>query len=315
MKKIYFSVLLGVLVFGMMQTNGILKSERPKESFVIGISPWLEPQYDNNVQGFKDALAEHGLIDGKNVRFIEQNPQGDAQEQQKIIRSFIDRKVDLIYVLTAPGAVIAKSLTKDIPIVFSLVQFPVESGLVSSLEDSGNNLTGTRHYVPASKQFFAFERVVPHVESVAFVHEKGDIDSAQQLKEFQGLLSQRGIKIVDMPSGNLDDLKEKLNKQKDEFDSLYLACDPFVSSGADKVVIEFSKENQKPNFACSLDATLNGALVGNVVNFYNVGKMSGEKAALILMGAQPRWIRTQAPEESFVVINKKSAGELGITLP
>jgi ABC-type uncharacterized transport system substrate-binding protein len=36
---------------------------------------------------------------------------------------------------------------------------------------------------------------------------------------------------------------------------------------------------------------------------------------LILMGAQPRWIRTQAPEESFVVINRKSAKELGIQLP
>ena len=60
---------------------------------------------------------------------------------------------------------------------------------------------------------------------------------------------------------------------------------------------------------------LQGALVGNVADFYSVGRMSGEKAALILKGADPTWLGTESPREDYIMVNTKTAEKLGIPVP
>ena len=93
---------------------------------------------------------------------------------------------------------IIKGTAKEIPIVFSIVTYPVESGVIASLESSGNNLVGTRNYVPASRQYRHFSKIVPDMKKIAFVRHLGEPNSAFQKEEFSVFLEAKGISLVDV---------------------------------------------------------------------------------------------------------------------
>ena len=287
-----------------------------KKIFTIGITQWASnPDYDRNIQGFKDGLAEKGYTQGENVKFILKNPQANLDSQIEIVQSFVDHKVDLIYSLTTPGTLVTKGVTSRIPIVFSIVTYPVETEIVASLTSSGNNLTGTTNYVPASRQYFYFEKIYPSTKTLAFVHRKGEPNSAIQYKEFKEYLDKRKVALMDIAAVDLDDIQEKLKSNVEKIDALYEACDTLIQTGGAEVINQFSSQFKKPNFSCIKNGVLKGALIGNVKDFYAIGKTSGEKAALILEGVPPSKIQIESALEDGLIVNTKTAKELGLTVP
>jgi putative ABC transport system substrate-binding protein len=282
----------------------------------IGISGWgSNPEFGRCIDGFKAGLAENGFVEGNNVHFIHKNSETDLEVQRRIIESFVNEKVDLIFSLTTPGTLVAKSVTQTIPIVFSVVTYPVESGIIRSLESSGNNLAGTRNYVPVSRQYFTFEQLFSHTRTLGIVRRKDEPNSTAQRRELQALLERRGIALLDMPSVDLQDIRLQLEKNIDKVDAIFSPCDTLTHAGGEEIIIEFSKAYRKPSFACNKEGILKGHLIGNVGDFYSIGKISGEKAAYILMGAQPTWLETESPRGDYIVINLATARMLGIEVP
>ena len=310
--------LLGLLIIGGMAIY-FLKSTK-QEMVTIGIARWGgNPEFGRSIEGFKKGLAENGYEEGKNVRFIIENPETNLDKQRQIINSFIQAKVDLIFSLTTPGTIVAKELTNQmenpIPVVFSVCTYPVESDLIASLESSENNLVGTRNYVPFSQQYYAFERIFPHIKNFAVVRRKGEPNSTNQFKEVKTLLGERGIQVVDIAAVDLEDIRQQLEANVEAIDSVFSTCDTLTHAGGEEIIVEFSKQYKKPTFACNKEGVLKGHLVGNIGDFKAIGEISGEKAALILKGSKPTWLKTESPRENYIVLNKKTATEIGISIP
>jgi len=292
------------------------KTSPEKKMFTIGIARWnSDPTYNGNVEGFKEGLAEMGYVEGENVKFIIKTPESDLEIQRQIIQSFIDEKVDLIFSITTPGTLVAKKMTSEIPIVFSVCTFPVESDIVESLESSGNNTVGTRNYISVERQYDQFEKIYAGTKVLAFVHRKGEANSDAQYLEMKALLKEKGIEVIDIGAVDLDDMRAQLESVIEGVDSIFLACDTLINVGGDEIVIEISKKYKKPCFACLKGSIPKGALVGNVADFHAIGKLSGIKAALILDGANPSSLLTESPVEDYVIINTKTAREVGIEIP
>lgn len=285
-----------------------------KKPMVIGIAPFVSiPSFEKNVQGFKDALASHGYVEGKNVAFLVENAGGDPNKQLEIIQSFVDKKVDLIYSLSISGTLAAKGVTQEIPIVFSLVPYPSEAGIISSFESSGTNLVGTTNYVPVSRQYDLFEKVYPSLDVLAFVHGKNELSSSLRYLDFKEFLKEKGVHVIDVAAIDLEDLRLQLQNITETIDALYTACDIFIQSGGDEAVIEFSLEHKKPLFSCNKAGVRKGALAGRVVDLEALGRMSGEKAAQILSGTPVSSIPTENGEDE-IIINMKTAEKLGLNV-
>ncbi len=284
--------------------------------FTVGISQWnSDPDYETNIQGFKAGLAQKGFYAGKNIRYIQKNPYGKIENQIDILQAFVDEKVDLIYSLTTPGTLIAKGVTSKIPIVFSIVTYPVETGVIQSLVSSENNLVGIRNYVPAVRQYYYFEKLFPDTKTLAFVHHRGEPNAEIQLREFKDTLKTRHISVIDIAAVDLDDLQEQLQSQRNKVDALYMACDTLIQNGGDGLVIAWGQTNKKPTFSCLGGGVVNGALYGDVVDVFKIGRIAGDKAALILSGASPTNINTESFYEDHILINKKTADEFNIIIP
>ena len=298
--------------FGVFQLVGGPSSPVAK----IGIAGWgSNPEFQRSIEGFKEGLAAKGYVEGENVDFIIRNSETDLAVQRQIIEQFVAQDVDLIYTLTTFGTLTAMEVAKEVPIVFSVVTYPVESNVIASLESSGNNVVGTRNYIPPSRQFFVFERIVPGIRRMAFVRRKGEPNSTIQYREFEALLSQRGITLIDIAATDLEEIREKLLANIDGIDSIFSACDTLTHAGGEEIIVEISLAYRKPSFACNKEGILNGALAGNVGDFYRIGKISGEKAALILKGSLPTWLRTESPRDDYIIVNADTARKLGITIP
>ncbi len=312
------NIILMFVLVGVLIISGCAPSQTEDEEKIItiGIARWgANPEFTRNVQGFKDGLAENGYVEGENVEFIIKNPETDLELQRTIIESFVEQKVDLIFSITTPSTLVAKEMTSEIPIVFSVCTFPVESGLIASLESSGNNLVGTRNYISVARQYSAFKKVYPHTKTLAFVHRKGEPNSVAQYQEMKTLLEKKGIKIIDIAAVDLEDMHTQLEHVIEDVDSLFSACDTLThSAGGEETIIELAKQYKKPSFACNKEGTLRGHLMGNVADFYVIGRISGRQAALILGGAKPSSLLTESPAEDYLIINTKTASEIDIDI-
>jgi putative tryptophan/tyrosine transport system substrate-binding protein len=287
------------------------------EMKTVAISSWAtNSEFDRSVQSFKQSLEKKGYVEGKNIKYIYGVSEANLDKQREIIASFIEQEVDLIYSLTTPGTMVAKELTgkmsKPIPVVFSICTYPVESNLIASLEKSGNNLVGTRNYVPFPQQYYAFEQLFPDTKSLAIVRRKGEPNSTNQAKEIKALLGERGIKVIDIAAVDLDDIRKQLNSHIKDVDAVFSTCDTLTHNGGDKIIAELSKKYKKPSFACNKSGILLGQLMGNIGDFAAIAEISGEQAALVLEGADPSWLKTESPRESFIVLNETTMKALGI---
>ena len=303
------------LAIGLISIGGVIFSVDDEDYFVIGITSWVANEdFDNNIEGFKQSLEKFGFIEGKNVKYIIKNPNGNEFEQKRIIQSFIDNEVDLIYSLTTPGTLIAKQMTEDIPIVFSIVTYPQKAGLIETYENSGNNLVGTRNFIPAGKQFDVFYDIF-QAKKIGFLHRDGEPNSIFQFDEMRKHAEKINVEIIEINPKSIEDTESKILNIINEIDAIYQACDTLVQSGGEEIAIKIATEHNKPTFSCNKDGVKKGALIGDVVDFKNIGVQSGEKAALILQGVNPSEIISESQKGDYIIVNLQTAKVLGIKIP
>ncbi|MDE1797833.1 MAG: DUF3068 domain-containing protein [Candidatus Micrarchaeota archaeon] len=288
----------------------------PPRVFTIGISAWgNSSEYTERIAGFKESMAQAGFAEGRNVTYLMGDSEGDYDKQLRILQGFSDAHADLIYSLSTRGTLVAKGVTNTTPIVFSLVMYPMKSGLIDSLTSSGNNLVGTRNYIPPALQFYAFEQVYPNVTRLGFVHHSGESESAFQFQEFRDMLAPRGIKVVDLPMVDLQDIRESLPGNLSSVDAIYLSCDALMLNGGGPAAVQAGLAARKPSMACSRSEVEAGALVGDTSDARTMGRVDGQKAALILEGVKPTWLHTDSTQNDVDIINLGTARALGLAIP
>jgi putative ABC transport system substrate-binding protein len=312
-KLVMAIVLAACVALGAVWLGAAMRKEK---KYVVGIAQWINnPEYGKNIASFKAELAKHGFIEGKNIRYLFETANADKTVQHGIMRKFEKARVDLVYSLTTPGTLVAKEELGKTPIVFSIVTYPVETGVVKSLSNSECNAVGTRNYMSPSRQFYVFERIYSSVKRIAFVHRAGEPNSSIQYNEFKSLLSKRGIEVIDVAATDCANLRAKLSAIIMNVDAVYSACDTLIQSGGEEVVILVCKECSKPCFTCNKDGVNKGALVGNVADLAEIGRISGEKAAQILGGTVPQWLRTEGARQDYIIVKMKTAADLHCVVP
>jgi len=255
-------------------------------------------------------LDEH--FNENNLKYLEDISYANKSKHQEIVQRFIDEKVDLIFTQTTSGTLIAKEMTRDIPIVFSVVTYPVEVGIIDDLSHSGNNLVGTRNYISIEKQFDYFTEIFP-IKKLGFVHRLNEANSIIQYNEAKKYGNNNGIEIIDIAGSSLESLENIISENISKVDVLYQACDTLVQSGGEELAIKIATEKNKPTFSCNHDGVTKGALAGNVADFVDIGQLSGFQAHRILEGSSIDFLKTES-SSAHKILNLKTANLLGIEI-
>jgi len=217
--------------------------------------------------------------------------------------------------LNSPSTLIAKGITNITPVVFANVTYPVELGVIESLDTSNNNFVGVSNYISFADQFYYFENLFPYTNTLGFIHRMGEPNSELQFTKNKFILNKRNIAVIDIPVIDMDDLHLQLNNVISKVNAFYLACNTFSQDEEIKIVLETAKAHHIPTFSCRQENVIHGSLMSYSYLPSSIGKLAGNKAALLLHGAEPTWLHTESPPDAVLTINSNTANNLGIVVP
>jgi len=303
-----FSVLL-LLAFFLL-TNNL----HAQQQYKVGLAVWSG--YDTSVQGFKDGMLQAGLIEGENVTYLQGKIGASKELQMEVAKDFRTKKVDLVYSLTTPGTTIMKQvLDKQTPIVFSIVTYPADSGLIESFEYSGNNLVGTSNFIPLRNYITLLKLMQPNTKKVAIFHRKDEPNSNIQAANLIRLLKREKITVVNLEPQSISELIKMANQQVGLVDLFISTTDTLLQSGGEEALIKISLANNIPILSSNKMGIEQGSTFGPTADFYTLGKMSGLKAAKILLeGIKPTKLQSELQETPLYLANKNSIQKLNLTL-
>ena len=288
-----------------------------QEKLTIGLSVWSD--YPESVRGFKDALAEGGFIEGTDIEFLHRNALSNKESQQKIATEFFSRDVDMVYSLTTPGTVIIKkTLSEQTPIVFSIVTYPADAGLIESMEYSANNLVGTSNYVPEKFFYEIIEGVFPHAKSVLVFHRYGEPNSKIQAVNLKRLIKKTGADVKIVSAKSLEDLEKKAKKYIDKLkpEVLVTTTDTLMQNGGEEILAKIAKKSKLAILSSNKLGIEAGATLGPVADFKILGSVSGLMAVKILKESTlPTHIASKYMQPPLILVNKEAHKKLGLTIP
>ncbi|MBU0566591.1 ABC transporter substrate-binding protein [bacterium] len=304
-------VAVAVVVVGIL----LLSSER--KDITVGVNQFMQhPLLDDVFKGIKDELNESGLSEEKGVNVVLKNANGDQNVAVQINKQFVSQKVDMIIPLGTPSAQSACSLTKTIPIVFGAITDPVTAGIADSLEKPGGNKTGTSDRWPYEKQVALIRQILPSAKKVGIILNPGESNTEASMKHIRPALEKFKFDIIEVPVSQTVDVYIAAKSLVGRCDAILTPADNTVVSAFESVV-KIANENSIPLFAGDIPSVEKGAIATYGVNYYKIGRATGELAARLLKnrGELPGAIPVTVESKSDLIINLKAAKVQNIEIP
>lgn len=286
-----------------------------KEKIHIGIVQIVEhPSLNTIRESFVAQLADQGYRDGDNVVIDYQNAQGDQTNLKTICQKFANSKYDMIVAIATPSAQAAIGETEDIPIVFSACTDPVGSGLVTSLDQPGGNVTGTSDAVSAAKIMELAERLTPGIKTVGALYNSSETNSVSVVNDLEQYAQQKGITVVDAAITTSSDVQQATTSLIGKVDAIFSPIDNTVAS-AMPLVAQVANQGRVPVYVGADSMVKDGGLATYGINYVVLGQETANIAVQILGGKNPGDIPVMTMTDMDIYLNKTTAAAIGVAIP
>ena len=285
---------------------------------VIGFLGSTSPAPAPRIAAFHSGLNKSGYAVGQNVA-IEYRWADDRYDRLPALAAeLVGRQVAVIVAAGGPApALAAKAATTTIPVVFTAVSDPVNSGLVASMNRPGANVTGVAALTIEldAKRLELLRELAPAARDIAALVNPNRPDIVQQLSGIQTAVQSVGQRLLILKAGNERELDAVFNTQGEQkFDALLVGADPFfLSRGAQ--LLALLARHARPAIFAQREFVVAGGLVSYGTNLFDAYRQAGVYTGLILRGDKPANLPVVHPTKFELVINLKAAKTLGLTVP
>lgn len=316
MKKkllLVFSLIL-ILVVAALPLAGC--QDGGSDVIKIGIVQLVEhPALDASYEGFVQALADAGYVDGEKISIDYQNGQGEQANCQTIATQFKNSKMDLVLAIATSAAQAAANVIDDIPILITAVTDPEDAMLVDSNESPGGNLTGTSDLTPVREQMELLKQLVPEAATVAILYTSSETNSVFQANLAKAAAEDLGLVVVESTISSSNEIQQVVESVIDSCDAIYIPTDnTFASAMANVTMV--TEQAGMPVIVGEENMVYGGGLATVGINYYNLGYQTGEMAVRIIKdGADPAEMPIEYQADVAISINTDMAETLGITIP
>lgn len=308
------NILLSLSLALALNSPSFSQSSPPK---TIAITQFVEHVAADAVRhGLLEELDKRGYKVGKNLTVHYDNAQGNVGTASQISHKFLGLKPDVIVAITTPSAQsIVKTVGKDsIPIVFSAVTDPIGAGLVSSLKDHPEHVTGVMDAPPIKEQIEFIKAVLPQAKTIGVLYNPGDSGSIASLPLIRLEAKNQGFSLVEATPAKSSDIQASLLMLVGKVDALYVPLDNMVVSSM-KTVASFALKHNLPLFSADSGSVEAGALACLGYSYHQTGLKTGDIIAEILDGKKSTEIEVASPDKIDVFVNRKALETLKISLP
>jgi len=274
--------------------------------------------YKRNVAAFRQALAEHGYVEGQNLRIEYRWADGREDRLPELAADLLRRDVALIFCAGSPTATLAaKAATKTIPIVFSTGLDPVKAGYVASINRPGGNVTGIAFLASqlSGKRLGLLRQLLPQLAILAILSNPKHHANAADGSEAANLARSMGVKVHDLSASNETEVAAAfatLDGMK--VDALLVGPDPVFFDNRRRIVA-LAAQYAVPAAYELRDFADDGGLMSYGPGIVDAYHQAGIYAARILKGEKPADLPVMQSTKFEFVINLKTAKTLGVTVP
>ena len=265
---------------------------------------------------FHDGLREGGYVESQNVVIVYRYADSQYDRLPALAADLIRNNVTVIFAGGPPAAQAAKTVTATIPIVFTSTD-PVKSGLVTSLNRPGGNLTGVAFFVLTlgAKQFGLLRELVPNAVTIGMLVNPKLPDTAATVADGQAAARAGGLEPQILHAGNDSELEAAFaDMKKRRIDALVVVSDIFFDSRRDKLAA-LAARHAIPAIYPWRDYVMAGGLISYGTSITDGYRQAGNYVARILKGAQPSDLPIVQPTKFELVINLQAAKALGLAVP
>ena len=316
LKSLSVGIMLTLALGMMVGCGGEKKEAASKDKVTVGIVQIVEhAALDVASKGFVDGMAAKGFKEGQNVVYDRQNAQADQSNLRTIAERFINNKTDLICAIATPAAQVVANATQDIPIVATAVTDYEAAKLVKSNAKPGTNVTGTSDMNLVEAQLDLILKLVPATKTVGVIYNSSEINSQVQVDLLKGCAKAKGVEIKEATVNNVNDIQQAARSLLGNVQAIYVPTDNVLASAMPALAM-VTEEAKLPVIAGEGGMVKSGGVATLGLDYYKLGKQSGEMAADILSGkAKPQDMPIQTQKEFNIIINEENAKKIGLTIP
>jgi putative ABC transport system substrate-binding protein len=286
----------------------------PRIGYLSGSSP---SAMSVRIGAFRQGLRELGYVEEKNI-FIEWRfGEGRVDRVPALAADLVRLKVDVIVTAGPEITRAAKKATSTIPIVMALDTDPVANGFIASLARPGGNITGLSTLAPeiTGKQLELLKEIVPKLSRVVVLGSSSVRSYEGVSKEMEPAADALKVRLQYLDVLGPEDIETAFREAHKGRAEAVLALQGFVLSSQAKQIAELAVKGRLPSMYYRRDYVEDGGLMSYGVIQSDLDRRAATYVDKILKGAKPADLPVEQPTKFELVINLKTAKQIGLTIP
>jgi ABC-type uncharacterized transport system substrate-binding protein len=282
----------------------------------IGFLSWYSPARKVELDYFREGMQQLGYVEGKSYVIEAHFTDGNRELTQQVAEKFAEAPVDILVVQSTVAAHIAKEATQTIPIVVTFVANPLATGLVQSLSHPGGNITGVSGQVTdlAGKLLGLLHEIRPVLNTVTFLGLAKTGNAAAFVRETKAAADRLGVKVLERLVDGPEAIDQALFDAMKRDGAEAVIVQP-IFAGHEERIAAMALRSQLPTIAESPSFADAGVLVAYGPDDAVLVRRAAYYVDRILKGAKPADLPIEQPTQFQLIINARTARELGWTIP
>lgn len=315
-------LVIGLVGYGIFQGTRSEKaattdSDAEKETYRVGVLQLVShPALDQIYEGIKEGLADEGLEEGKNLKLLFQNGQGDQSKLNTMSQQLVQDKADVLVGIATPAAQALDNNVKkkDIPIVLGAITDPKGAGLVASNDKPGANITGVSDQPPVGEIIQLAKKLLPNAKKVGMLYSSSEMNSQFQVAEATKKAESLGLEVVNKPVATTNEVAQTVQVLAQEVDFVFIPLDNTIANAMETVSQEATKQ-KLPVFPSVETMVEQGGVAIVGISQKELGVQTGKMAAKIAKGeSDPATTPIYTFSKGETIVNRAQAELFGINV-
>lgn len=286
---------------------------KPVSIAVIGAPE--EPRFSEIVAGLKKGLAELGYAPQSLIIHEAKIARDEERKAGSVVDRLLRQKAQIFFLIGSRLLKPVRDSSKEVPVVFITPGDPVAARLVASLARPGGNTTAVIFEYPelSGKRLEILKEIAPHVRRVLAVYDPRDPSPRQGIEAARAAAPNLAVSLVEREARSLEELRRSL-KALDETDA-YLSVPGGLPTGHYEEITRVTRAKKIPTLFHARMGSTADALASYGASDSQVAHEAARLIDKIAKGANAGELPVERPTKLELVINLKTAKEIGLTIP
>lgn len=316
-RREFITLLGGAVAAGPIAARAQQDSKSWRIGFLTPRSRPSPPDRDTFSDAFMQGMSDLGYSEGKNLAVEWRYADGDYKRLTGFATELAGMNLPVIVTYGTAAARVLQGTTKTIPIVVAAADDLVGAGIVASLARPGGNITGLSLIDAdiSGKQLELLKAISPTLSRVAVLLNPGNPANPAVLKRVQAVGPALNVEVVAVNAATPQAIEKAFaDAAQQRAGAVIVAADAFFSGQGPRIAAS-ALQHRLATISYYQDHVVAGCLMNYGQNVAEFHRQAAKYVDRILKGAKPEDLPVEQPTKFDLVINNKTAGALGLTIP